>query len=184
MKLTSRRSNVMARNGMVATSQPLAAMAGLRILMDGGNAVDAAVATAATLAVVEPHSTGIGGDVFALVRMASDGEVRALNASGRSPAAASPQQLLREGLTSVPELSPFAVTVPGAVSAGSFKGQLEFEQDALRVDQLDEGAGAGGEGLLGDAQGLLGLGEEGIAVERELALAVAQAEKRHLQLGD
>jgi len=116
MRFASRRSNVMARNGMVATSQPLAAMAGLRILMDGGNAVDAAVATAATLAVVEPHSTGVGGDVFALVRMATDGQVRALNASGRAPAAASREQLLREGLTSVPELSPFAITVPGAVS--------------------------------------------------------------------
>jgi gamma-glutamyltranspeptidase/glutathione hydrolase len=116
MRFASRRSNVMARNGLVATSQPLAAMAGLRILMDGGNAVDAAVATAATLAVVEPHSTGVGGDVFALVRMAADGQVRALNASGRAPAAASREQLLREGLTSVPELSPFAITVPGAVS--------------------------------------------------------------------
>ena len=116
MRFASRRSNVMAQNGMVATSQPLAAMAGLRMMMDGGNAVDAAIATAAALAVVEPHSTGIGGDVFALIRMADDGKVRALNASGRSPAGADREHLLRRGLTAVPELSPFAVTVPGAVS--------------------------------------------------------------------
>ncbi len=116
MRFTSRRSNVMARNGMVATSQPLAAMAGLRVMMDGGNAVDAAVAAAAVLAVVEPHSTGLGGDVFALIRMARDGKVRALNASGRAPAAADREQLLRRGFRAVPELGPFAVTVPGAVS--------------------------------------------------------------------
>ena len=118
MRFASRRSNVMAQNGMVATSQPLAAMAGLRMMMDGGNAVDAAIATAAALAVVEPHSTGIGGDVFALIRMADDGKVRALNASGRSPAGADREHLLRRGLTAVPELSPFAVTVPARSADG------------------------------------------------------------------
>lgn len=107
----------MARNGMVATSQPLAAMAGLRILMAGGNAVDAAVATAATLNVVEPQSTGVGGDVFALVWMNDEKKVRALNASGRSPAAASLDELRSQGMTSIPIQTPYAVTVPGAVSA-------------------------------------------------------------------
>ncbi len=67
----SRRSPILARHGMVATSQPLAAMAGLRILMDGGNAADAAVTVAAMLNVVEPMSTGIGGDCFALIYEAS-----------------------------------------------------------------------------------------------------------------
>ena len=115
MEFRSRRSAVVARNGMVATSQPLAATAGLRIMMEGGNAVDAAVATAAVLNVVEPQSTGIGGDVFALVRMAADGKVRALNSSGRSPRAASLAELRQKGLTSIPDQSPWAVTVPGAV---------------------------------------------------------------------
>ena len=116
MEFMSRRSNVRAMNGMVATTQPLAAMAGLRTLIEGGNAVDAAVTSAAVLNVVEPHSTGIGGDLFALVRMAGDGRVRALNASGRSSEAANPQELADKGLTQIPDQSPYSVTVPGTVS--------------------------------------------------------------------
>lgn len=116
MKFTSRRSNVVARHGMVATSQPLAAMAGLRMLLEGGNAVDAAVATAAALAVVEPASTGLGGDMFSLVWLAREKKVRALNASGRSPAAASLDQLRARGLAAIPPESAWAITVPGAVS--------------------------------------------------------------------
>ena len=76
MFFNSRRSTIHATHGMVATSQPLAAMSGLRVLMDGGNAVDAAVATAATLNVVEPMSTGVGGDVFALIWKAADRRLR------------------------------------------------------------------------------------------------------------
>ena len=116
MRFDSRRTTVHATNGMVAASQPLAAMAGLRILMDGGNAVDAAVATAATLNVVEPRSTGVGGDVFALVWMSDEKQVRALNASGRSSHQASIEEVRAKGLTSIPPTSPYAVTVPGAVS--------------------------------------------------------------------
>ena len=85
----SRRSTVLARNGMVATSQPLAALAGVRQMMQGGNAVDAAVAAAAVLNVVEPVSTGVGGDMFALVWNNQEKSLRALNGSGRSPSAAS-----------------------------------------------------------------------------------------------
>src|SRR5438132_12074320 len=76
------RSPVLAMNGMVATSQPLASAAALRVLQDGGSAVDAAITAAAALNVVEPMMTGIGGDVFAVVFMQKDGKPVALNSSG------------------------------------------------------------------------------------------------------
>jgi gamma-glutamyltranspeptidase/glutathione hydrolase len=116
LRFDSRRSNVLARHGLVATSQPLAAMAGLRVLMDGGNAADAAVTTAAMLNVVEPMSTGIGGDCFALVYDARDGQVAALNGSGRAPAAFTLAEAQRRGLRAVPLTGPLPVTVPGTVS--------------------------------------------------------------------
>src|SRR4249919_1192058 len=78
------RSVVMARNGAIATSQPLATAAGLKVLQSGGNAIDAAVTAAAVLAVVEPSMTGIGGDLFAIVYDAKTRTLRALNATGRS----------------------------------------------------------------------------------------------------
>ena len=84
MYFDSRRSTVLATHGMVATSQPLAAMAGVRILMEGGNAVDAAIASAAVLNVVEPVSTGVGGDMFALIWNNKDKSIQAINGSGRS----------------------------------------------------------------------------------------------------
>ncbi len=114
----SRRSTVLARNGMVATSQPLAAMAGLRMLMQGGNAVDAAVATAAALNVVEPASTGVGGDMFALIWMADSKRVAALNGSGRSGAAANAQEVTAKGYAAIPrygEDAGMSVSVPGTV---------------------------------------------------------------------
>jgi gamma-glutamyltranspeptidase/glutathione hydrolase len=92
----------MAMNGMVATSQPVAAIAGLRMLLQGGNAVDAAVATAAALNVVEPTSTGAGGDAFALTYLARTGEVTALNASGRAPRAQTLGEMRQRGYTAMP----------------------------------------------------------------------------------
>ena len=115
MQFNSRRSPVLSQNGMVSTSQPLAAMTGLRMLMNGGNAVDAAVAAAAVLNVVEPGSTGMGGDLFALVWDAGEKRVRALNASGRAPGAASIEELRNRGYSHIPSDSPYAVTVPGTV---------------------------------------------------------------------
>jgi gamma-glutamyltranspeptidase / glutathione hydrolase len=109
---TSQRMPVLASN-IVATSQPLAAQAGLRMLLKGGNAVDAALAAAMTLTVVEPTSNGIGSDAFALVW---DGaRLHGLNASGRSPAAWSPKRFA--GRSAIPNRGWDSVTVPGAVSA-------------------------------------------------------------------
>ncbi len=108
----SQRMPVLSEN-VVATSQPLAAQAGLRMLLKGGNAVDAALATAIALTVVEPTSNGIGSDAFAIVW---DGDrLSGLNASGRSPKALSPERF--EGLDAMPTLGWDPVTVPGAVSA-------------------------------------------------------------------
>ena len=114
----SRRSSVVARNGAVATSQPLAAQAGLKMLQDGGNAVDAAVATAAALNVLEPMSTGIGGDMFALIWMNKDKKVAALNGSGHSAAGANAEDVKNKGYNEIPregEDAGFSVSVPGTV---------------------------------------------------------------------
>jgi gamma-glutamyltranspeptidase/glutathione hydrolase len=120
-RFTSRRSTVHTTEGLVATSQPLAAEAGVEILRAGGNAFDAAVATAATLNVVEPTSTGLGGDVFALYHTA-DGEVGALRSCGGAPAEASIDSVrttLAEGTdddpadVTMPQTGAHTVTVPG-----------------------------------------------------------------------
>ena len=111
----SRRSPAMACGGMVATAQPLASAAALRILLAGGNAVDAAVAAAAVLGVTEPFQTGLGGDCFALIYQARTGRVRALNASGPAPAAANLADYLAAGFTRMPMKSVLSWTVPGCV---------------------------------------------------------------------
>ncbi len=109
------RSAVLARNGMIATSQPLASAAGLKVLQDGGNAIDAAVTAAAVLAVVEPSMTGIGGDLFAILYDAKTRTLGALNASGRSPYGATAAELAKRHITSVPTSGALSVTVPGVV---------------------------------------------------------------------
>ena len=111
----SRRSLVYARRGMTATSHPLAAQAGLDILKQGGNAVDAAVAMAAALTVLEPTSNGIGGDAFALVW--HKGTLYALNASGPAPQKLSLDALRKAGFERMPRLGMIPVTVPGAPAA-------------------------------------------------------------------
>lgn len=111
----SQRTVTFAKRGMVATSQPLAAQAGLRILQKGGNAVDAAVATAACLTVVEPTSNGIGGDAFALVW--GGGRLHGLNSSGPSPVRLSIEALNKTGLSGMPKFGPYPVTVPGIPAA-------------------------------------------------------------------
>ena len=110
------RSAVICQHGAVATSQPLAAQGGLQILRDGENAIDAAVATAAILNVVEPMSTGIGGDAFMLVYRPKDGMIRGLNASGRAPYAAELEFFTKQGLAGIPTFgSMYPVTVPGTI---------------------------------------------------------------------
>ena len=114
----SRRSPVLARRGIVAATQPLAAQAGLGVLQAGGNAADAAVATAAALAVVEPMSTGIGGDCFALFYDAARGTVEALNGSGRAPSGLTLDVVRASGETgrAIGPGSVHAVTVPGTAA--------------------------------------------------------------------
>ncbi len=110
------RSSVHAENGMAATSHPLATQCAIDVLKRGGNAVDAAVAASATLCVVEPHMTGIGGDCFAIV-VEPDGTVHGLNGSGRAPAASDPDWYRAQGFAEMPEIGPHSITVPGALRA-------------------------------------------------------------------
>jgi gamma-glutamyltranspeptidase/glutathione hydrolase len=131
-------------NGMVATSQPLASAAALRVLQDGGNAVDAAISAAAVLNVVEPNSTGIGGDMFALVCMKRDGKPVGLNGSGWAGSKASIDFFKSRRLTEVPLFGMHSVTVPGAV-AGWYKlheryGQLPMSRIlAPAIDYAEKG---------------------------------------------
>jgi gamma-glutamyltranspeptidase / glutathione hydrolase len=129
----SRRSNVMARHGMVATSQPLAAQAGLDILKAGGNAADAAIATAAMLNVVEPTSTGIGGDCFALYWDASSRRITALNGSGRAASASSIEELRGLGYSQMPTFTGHAVSIPGTVAGWS---DLLEEHGRMTLDDV------------------------------------------------
>lgn len=111
----SMRTAVYAKNGMVATAHPLAAQAGLDILKSGGNAIDAAIATAACLTVVEPTSNGIGSDAFAIVW--TKGKLHGMNSSGPSPRSISGEELIKKGFTSMPRFGLIPVTVSGAPGA-------------------------------------------------------------------
>ncbi|MCA9079749.1 MAG: gamma-glutamyltransferase [Planctomycetaceae bacterium] len=110
---------VMARQGMVATSHPLAAQTGLDVLKSGGNAVDAAIAANAMLGVVEPMSCGIGGDLFVLYWDAETQQLYGLNAAGRSPWELKREQLVEQGLKQIPLDTPDSWTVPGCVDGWS-----------------------------------------------------------------
>ena len=126
----SRRSLVYGAKGMVATSQPLAAQAGLDMLKQGGNAIDAAIAAAACLTVVEPSGNGIGSDAFALVWV--KGKLHGLNASGPAPQSLTIEALRKAGHDVMPKLGMIPVTVPGAPSAwaelSNRFGRLPFEK--------------------------------------------------------
>jgi len=109
------RAEVIAQQGMVATSHPLATQIGLDILKGGGTAIDAAIAANAALGLMEPTGSGIGGDLFAIVWDAKTGKLYGLNASGRSPAALGLEYFKEKGLEKIPSLGPLPVNVPGCV---------------------------------------------------------------------
>src|ERR1051325_6260376 len=96
------RPPVHARNGMVATSHPLAALTAIEVLKSGGTAADAAVAACALLGVIEPQSTGIGGDCFALIQPKGEGRIVSYNGSGRAPQAATPEWYIEHKMHAIP----------------------------------------------------------------------------------
>jgi gamma-glutamyltranspeptidase/glutathione hydrolase len=137
------RSEVLARHGIVATSDPLAAEAGLEILRQGGNAIDAAVATGAVLDVTSPNDTGIGGDLFALVYVARDKKLYALNSAGWAPTQWMPEFFTQKlGVKAMPASGVNATTVPGAISGYDALlkrfGTMTFEQTFERAARIAE----------------------------------------------
>ena len=114
---SANRPDVRGTHGAVVSDHPLASAAAHAVLVDGGNAMDAAIAAAGVLAVVRPHMNGVGGDAFALVYEAATGEVHALNGSGRAGALANPAFFADAGVTEMPQVGPLSVSVPGAVAA-------------------------------------------------------------------
>lgn len=127
------RSEVIAQNGMAATSQPLATQVALDILKQGGNAIDAAIAANAMLGLVEPTGCGIGGDLFAIVWHADSKKLYGLNASGRSPLNLTKQDFKDKGLDMIPKFGPLSVSVPGAVD-GWF--MLSDKFGSMSMDKL------------------------------------------------
>ncbi len=111
------RSPVHSTHGMAATSHPLASNAALELLRLGGNALDAAIGACAVQCVVEPHSTGIGGDCFCLYAPEGSSQLVAYNGSGQTPAAATTEWYQAQGITTIERQTPHSVTVPGAVNA-------------------------------------------------------------------
>jgi gamma-glutamyltranspeptidase/glutathione hydrolase len=109
------RSEVIAQNGMAATSQPLATQVALDILKQGGNAIDAAIAANAMLGLVEPTGSGIGGDLFAIIWHAESKRLYGLNASGRSPQSLTMDYFTENNISQIPKFGPLPVSVPGAV---------------------------------------------------------------------
>jgi len=151
--LPQSRSEVMAPHGMVVTSQPLAAQAGLQILMRGGNAIDAAVATAAVLNLVEPMMVGVGGDLFAIIYTAKDKKLHVLNASGMAPSGATVARFNELGyhwdpsnwgpMSGMPVHGILPVTVPGAAwgwqEVLTRFGTMKFQQVLEPAVQYAEG---------------------------------------------
>ncbi len=137
--LTSGRSPVFSNNGMVATSQPLAAQSGLQVLQEGGNAIDAAITTAAVLNVVEPQSTGIGGDMFMMYWNENEQKLYGLNGSGAVGREATWDFFDSKGLKDMPETGALSITVPGALD-GWCTGLEKFGSGEMTLARLLEPA--------------------------------------------
>ncbi len=124
-ELFSTRSEVIAENGMVATSHPLATQVGIDILKKGGNAIDAAIAANAAIGLMEPTGNGIGGDLFAIIWIEKDKKLYGLNASGRSPKNLTIDYFKQNNITQIPAYGPLPVSVPGCVD-GWFEMHKKF----------------------------------------------------------
>jgi len=130
-EMFSTRSEVISRNGMVATSHPLASQIGVDILQNGGNAIDAAIAANAALGLMEPTGNGIGGDLFAIVWIENEKKLYGLNASGRSPEDLSLEYFKENDFKSIPAYGPLPVSVPGCVD-GWFELHEKFGKIKMR----------------------------------------------------
>ena len=135
------RSNVLSANGIAASSQHLSSLEAISVLKKGGNAVDAAIAASAVQAVIEPNSTGVGGDCFALICMNGSKPV-SVNGSGIAPNKASTDFFLERNISNIELTSPHSVTVPGAVHAWHSMhqkyGKLEFEELFIAAENYAE----------------------------------------------
>ena len=125
------RSEVIAQNGMVATSHPLASQIGIDILKEGGNAIDAAIAANAALGLMEPTGNGIGGDLFAIIWIEKEKKLYGLNASGRSPENLTLEYFKENNFKSIPAYGPLPVSVPGCVD-GWFELHNKFGKIKMR----------------------------------------------------
>jgi len=130
-ELFATRSEVIAQNGMVATSHPLASQIGIDILKEGGNAIDAAIAANAALGLMEPTGNGIGGDLFAIVWIEKEKKLYGLNASGRSPEDLTLKYFIENNFKSIPAYGPLPVSVPGVVD-GWFELHNKFGKIKMR----------------------------------------------------
>jgi len=163
----AQRSVVAGIRGMVAASQPLATLAGYKILAGGGNAIDAAVAMVSTLSVVEPFSVGLGGDAFAMIYLAKENRLIGINASGRAPYRATIDGFRERGMSEVPERSILAVTVPGALHGWAqaleqygtlrlsdvFKDAIYYAEHGYPVTEIIAGEWKSAEALLTSSHG-------------------------------
>ena len=183
------RSEILARNGMAATSQPLATQVALDILKKGGSAMDAAIAANAVLGLVEPASCGIGGDLFAIVWSARDEKLYGFNGSGRSPRSISIDHFKEGGMKYVPFTGPLPVTVPGdgetTLRLGFAPPTLgTFEATAVLVLEAEDHARARGAPVLAELVGYGATGDghhitapdpEGLGAMAVMRAALAEA---------